>query len=686
MRNLDPNRAKWIRFRMGALLVLVASGFGALASTAWRVQVEEGHAWRAAAEAQSKRKLHVAPKRGTISDRHGTPFAVSIEVPSLSVDVAELLHGVEGQEAQAQALMDAARTLAKPLALDEHDLYQKLSKKKRFQWIKRRLSAEEVTAVQALVDPRKTDPNAKPLKGLSIDGEGQRYYPARTLLGPVLGRVAPDGTGQEGLELALDEELQGHAVEASKGGDDGAHAEDAATGHGIELAIDEGIQHVAEREIEAALKTYETRGASIVVLDPETGEILALASAPGFNPNDFVPTKDDTRLNHAVVDRFEPGSVMKVFTFAAALSKGVLAENEKIYCEHGYYELAGAKIHDTHENDLLTPTQILAKSSNIGTLKIALRLGEPELYGAFRRFGFGEPTGLPVPGESGGILRPRGRPWVEVETATASFGQGIGVTTMQLAMAMGAIANGGKLMEPILVRRVTDARGQTLRENVPHVRREVVPRGVAKTVAEMLTAVVEDGGTGVEAAIPGYRVAGKTATAQKADPATGRYSEDKYIASFVGFVPADKPKVVVAVVLDEPMIGRYGGDLAGPVFRRVAESSLRYLGVTPFKGSAKLADISRKDDVADRALDALRPTPPSTLAPPTDTSFGPPAPGASEVPDLTSLPAREALLRLTKLGLLPEMEGTGRLVRQQPAAGTRVPKGSKVHLVFEPGS
>ncbi len=219
---------------------------------------------------------------------------------------------------------------------------------------------------------------------------------------------------------------------------------------------------------------------------------------------------------------------------------------------------------------------MLAKSSNIGALKIGLALGEPALYAAYRRFGFGEPTGLPLPGEAAGVLRPKGRAWYDVETANASFGQGVSVTTVQLAVAMGAIANGGKLMEPILVRKVTDSRGTMIKEWTPHVRREAVPSGVAKTVAEMLTAVVEEGGTGVEAAMTGFRVAGKTATAQKVDSATGKYSQDHYTASFVGFVPAEKPRLVIAVVLDEPATGRYGGDLAGPVFRRVAEASLRY--------------------------------------------------------------------------------------------------------------
>jgi cell division protein FtsI (penicillin-binding protein 3) len=384
---------------------------------------------------------------------------------------------------------------------------------------------------------------------------------------------------------------------------------------------------------------------------------------------------------------------------AAALSAGTLKPTDAIDCEHGTYQLAGVTIHDTHLNDMLTPTQILAKSSNIGALKIGLELGEPALYAAYRRFGFGEPTGVPLPGEAAGVLRPKGRPWYEVETANASFGQGISVTTLQLAMAMGAIANGGKLLEPILVKRVSDGRGEVVRESPTRVRREAVSPWVAKTLSEMLTAVTEDGGTAVEAAVPGFRVAGKTSTAQKVDPATGKYSAEKYTAVFVGFVPADKPRLVIAVVLDEPMIGRYGGDLAGPVFRRVAEASLRYLGVTPSANDAALAGRGRSQaawlgaakrdgDPADLTLSMLKApaAPSSERSVPTSPAMGPPPPDAVRVPDATGMPAHEAVLAITKAGLVPVMEGSGRAVRQYPAPGAPASKGSTVRLVFEPAS
>jgi cell division protein FtsI (penicillin-binding protein 3) len=332
-------------------------------------------------------------------------------------------------------------------------------------------------------------------------------------------------------------------------------------------------------------------------------------------------------------------------------------------------------------------------SSNIGTAKIALGLGEQRLYEGFRRFGFGDATGIPFPGESVGVLRPRARPWVQVETAAASFGQGISVTALQLTMAMSAVANGGKLLEPVLVRRVTDGAGTALSEAQPRVRREAIPASVAKMMGEMLVAVTEGEGTGVEAAIPGFRVAGKTATAQKIDPATGKYTDTHYVASFVGFVPADKPRLVISVVLDEPMGGTYaGGSVAAPVFRRIGEMALRYLGVTP-RGSipmklSEVSDRAREGDPATSTYQVLTEAR-TAAAPITAGVVTPSAPmksGETRVPDLTGQPVREAIRSASAAGLVPTAFGTGRLAKIEPPSGTVLPKGSSVKLYFEPSS
>jgi cell division protein FtsI (penicillin-binding protein 3) len=695
MRNLDPARAKWIRVRMGIVCGLMGLGCGLIVSSAYKLQVDDGQAWREMAEAQRQRRLHVAPKRGTMYDRNGVPMAVSVEVPSVSADAFEMLRTVD-EKATPGAIKQIAVQLAKALHLDAAEVTTRIASRRRFVWLKRRVTADEVEAVRALGDPKKS---ANPIRGLQVEGEGRRYYPNRDLAGTTLGFVAPDGEGKEGLELQLEDELRGHAEEVKGLRDrsgrllfsEGVTDEQALAGHSVFLSIDQGIQYVAEQELNSAVRTYEATGGSIVVMDPNTGEILALASNPTYNPNDYSESPLESRRNRAIQDRFEPGSTIKVFTLAAALAAHTLTPTQKTYCEKGSMAIDNVIIHDTHVSEWLTPTQLLAVSSNIGAAKIGIELGESKLYDAFRRFGFGEPTGLPLPGEAAGVLRSRGRPWVPVETAAASFGQGVSTTTIQLAMAIGAIANGGRLMEPILVKKVTDGTGAIVHENPPKVRREAVPAQVAHTMAEMLVAVTEGEGTGIEAAFQGFKVAGKTATAQKADPETGRYTADRFVASFIGFVPADKPRIAIAVVLDEPMLTHAGGAVAAPVFRRVAQFSLRYLGVKPTGGTdVTLSTVARDAAMPEgSARGAASAVPWRTSAPPVSreapeiaVNQGP----SATLPTFVGMPAREALRMATALGVEPSLLGSGVVARQEPSAGAVVPRGTVIKLFLEPPS
>jgi cell division protein FtsI (penicillin-binding protein 3) len=678
---------------MGMLCGFMGLGLGAIVSGAYRVQVEDGQEWLELAERQRQRRLHIQPKRGTIYDRNGAPLAESVEVPSVSIDAVEMMRGIDPKYVKMRAQQYAER-IAAAIDLPVAEVADKILRHRRFAWLKRRISEDELEKVKALGDKAQR----YPIAGLTVEGEGHRFYPNRDLAGPLLGFVSPDGDGKEGLELSLEHELKGKASEVHGLRDrsgkllfsEGLEDEQALAGHNVYLTIDKGIQFTAERELAAAMKTYEAVGGSIVVVDPQTGEILALASAPSFNPNDYSVADPDARRNRALVDRFEPGSVMKVFTVATALAAKSVAPAASIYCEEGTMAIDNVVIHDTHVSKWLTVTQILSLSSNIGAAKIALGLGEPRLYEGFRRFGFGDTTGIPFPGESMGVLRPRGNPWVQVETATAAYGQGVSVTTLQLAMAMSAIANNGRLMEPLLVKRVADGTGVTLSDAAPRVRRDAVAPAAAQMVSEMLVAVTEGEGTGVEAAIPGFKVAGKTGTAQKIDPATHKYSDTHYVASFTGFVPVEKPRLVIAVVLDDPMGGTHaGGSVAGPVFRRVGEMALRYLGVTP-RGSVpmKLSDVSdrAKDDVATNTYQVLG----EARAPePKGGAVTPSAPlksGEARVPDLAALPLREAVKVLVGLGLSPVIEGSGRVARQEPPAGTVLPKGATIKLIFEPST
>ena len=674
---------------MGILCGLMGIGLGVVVSAAYGIQVERGDEWRELAEKQRQRRLHVAPKRGTVYDRNGTALAVSVEVPSISVDAYEMVRRVGDRELPA-FLDEASQRIGKVLSMEPTRVREKLARRRRFAWLKRRVTAEEVVAIRALGE------GDGKLAGLMVEGEGHRYFPNRELAGPMLGFVSPGGEGKDGLELTLNEELRGHIEEVRGLRDrsgrlifsEGVKNEKALAGHNVYLTIDQGIQYVAERELASAVHTHEAASGSVVVVDPSTGEILAMATYPSCNPNDIGKSEFSARRNRAITDQFEPGSTMKVFTMAAALSARTIAPTETVYCEDGAMAIDNVIIRDTHSSGWLTPTQLLAVSSNIGAAKLGLGLGERRLYEAFRRFGFGEQTNLPLPGETDGVLRPRGHPWVQVETAAASFGQGISVTTMQLAMGVAAIANRGRLLRPILVRRITDGAGNIVLDTPVKVVREAVSPNVARLVSEMLVAVTEGDGTGIEAAVPGFQTAGKTATAQKTDPATGKYSKDLYTASFIGFVPADHPRVAIAVVLDEPMITHAGGAVAAPVFRRIASMSLRYMGVNVKDAeTTPLADLGDEIDPAENTYAAVAPT--AAPVPPIATVRPSPSvaeSGAKAVVDVTGQPASSALRTLMKQGFVPQIIGSGRVMRQEPAAGTMVPLGTVIQLFLEPTS
>jgi cell division protein FtsI (penicillin-binding protein 3) len=688
VNRIKTDGGRFIRLRMGILCGLLALGMGLVVSAGYTLQIVDGDGWRDIAEKQRQRRLHMTPKRGTVYDRNGSALAVSVDVPSVSLDSVELLRSVPPQRVPVVA-RDAANRIAQALGIDPADVERKILKKRRFTWLKHYVTPEETEKVRVLSEGDAAIP------GLTVEGEGRRFYPRRELAASLLGFVSPDGDGKDGLELSLNPELEGHQEQLRGLRDrsgrllfaDGIQDEQALAGHDINLTIDQGIQFAAERALRNTARTFEAAAGSVVAVDPHTGEILALASYPGYNPNDYAESDPEARRERALSERFEPGSTMKMFTISAGLAAGTITPTQQLYCEKGAMPLDNVIIRDTHPSEWLTISKVLAVSSNICAAKIALGLGGEKLYEAFRRFGFGQPTELPLPGESAGVLRPQGRPWVQVETASAAFGQGIGVTALQLAMAASAIGNGGELMEPILVKRVSTATGEVLREAVPKVRRRAVPKSTAKTVAEMLIAVTEGEGTGVQAAIDGYQVAGKTATAQKADPRTGLYSVDKFIASFVGFVPAKDPVVAIAVVIDEPMIEHAGGSVAAPVFRELASMVLKYKGMVPAGTEhADPAELARTPDPANALYAAYREA--AGKKPPVqDVSPAARVPsGKIRLPDLTGYPLRLAIQKSIELGITPKVEGTGLLARQVPAPGEVVDHGAEVVLVFEPAT
>lgn len=688
MNRIRTNEGRWIRTRMAMLCGVLALGLGVIVSAAWDLMVSDGAAWEKLAERQRERRLRVRPKRGMIFDRSGGALAVSVEVPTISLDAIELLRHVP-PESVPKIARDAANRIAESLGLDPALVERKILAKRRWTWLKRHVSAAEVDAVRAL----SVGERGEKVRGLIVEGDPLRNYPRRELLGSLLGFVSPDGKGRDGLELALNGELEGHPDKLrglrDRAGklifDRSADDPRAFAGHNVYLTIDQALQFSAERELRNAAKTFEAIGGSVVALDPHTGEVLAMASFPGYNPNDYRVSDPSERRNRAVNDIFEPGSTMKIFTVAAALEKRVLLPTEQLYCEKGAMRVDNVTIRDTHPAEWLPVSQILAQSSNICSAKIGLGLGADALYEGFRAFGFGERAGLDVTGESAGTLRPAGRPWVQVETASAAFGQGISVTNLQMALATAVIANGGELYEPMIVRRVETATGELVREASPRVRRRVVRKDVAAQLAEMLVAVTEDGGTGLEAAIDGHLVAGKTATAQKADPKSGRYSLDDYVASFVGFVPAHDPRLVIAVTLDSPRVEHAGGSVAAPVFREVAQTGLRLLGVLPERRKkTDLAELAHAPDPA-RAAHAIllrnRGEPRGVQ----DVGQGEkPKPGQIRLPDWTGRPMKSTLKEASDLGIVTHVTGSGLLAEQIPGPGAVVDKGALIELTFRP--
>ncbi|MCG8556427.1 MAG: penicillin-binding protein 2, partial [Proteobacteria bacterium] len=580
----------------------------------------------------------------------------------------------------------ATELLSKHLEIDREIVLRRLRSDRYFVWIERRITPRQAAAVRALK-----------LAGIRMSREARRYYPNGRLAPHLLGFTDVDGRGIEGVELKLDDRLRGSSSSVPALRDrrgvvvfsEQLLDDRAAQGDDVYLTIDKTVQRIAERELQLAVRTFEARAGSVVILDPRNGEVLALANHPSFNPNDPGGAPIAYRRNRAVTDRFEPGSTVKPFTVAGALAAGALKPDEEIDCENGALEIAEYTIHDTRKWDRLTPADILKYSSNIGTAKIGMKLGRAGLYRALRRFGFGQRTGLPLPGETAGILR-HYRRWYEMDAATVAFGQGMSSTALQLAVATGALANGGRLMKTWLVREIRNARGEALESARPVVRRRVVPEWVARLVGDMLTSVTEPGGTADDASVEGYLAAGKTGTAQKADYERGGYAKDRWTASFVGFLPVHKPRIVVAVVIDEPVIAHYGGKVAGPAFRRIASAALRHLGVPAAHGGGALAKghRSRQTKVGSRhgagassrdAGNANKASLAETIA-----SRRKLAEGQVLVPHLLGASARSAIVATHDVDLKPVVEGSGVVVSQRPSAGSVAEQGSVLRLVLAP--
>lgn len=640
-----------LRIRVLVLATVLAAAFGGVSARLAWLQVIRHHELAALAERQYTHTVVLHAPRGPIVDRHGVALAASTPAESLFVQPRHVGDPVR-----------VAARLAPILGAPEPEIRAALVSPRPFVWLRRRLPPSVAERVRALREP-----------GLGLVPEPLRLYPNRELAAHVIGFEGVDG-GLEGVERAWEDTLVGAPGKAIVGRD--ALGRDVsmqhvlrapAPGRGVMLTLDANIQYVVEREIDGAWRRTGARGAMAVVLDPRTGDVLAAAARPTFNPNTFLDVHDrDVWRNRVVTDPFEPGSTFKMVMAAAALEEGVARPDDRVFAENGQITIAKTTIHDWKKYGWLTFAEVLQNSSNVGTIKLALALGAERYHRYVTAFGFGAPTGVGLLGESRGLVRDPQR-WSALSLPTMSIGQEVSVTALQLAAAFGAVANGGTLMRPRLARSVFEADGREIRRVEPSAVRQVISPDTARTLTQMLVRVVESG-TGHNAAIPGYDVAGKTGTAQKLDPVTRRYSRTPGVLSFVGFAPADEPRFVMLVLLDEPKNERWGSEAAAPVFASIGREILRYLEVPP--RDARTMQIVAGPGAETPAL------PPVRLVSTQD------ADDRGVMPDLRGRSLRPALGALAAIGLGVEITGRGVVVQQSPPPGSVLAPGTRARLTL----
>jgi cell division protein FtsI (penicillin-binding protein 3) len=612
-----------------------------------QVQIVRHDDYTLRATRQQERTLSLNPVRGSIRDVRGRVLAESVSAESVYAD--------------PQAIVDrrvAARALAPIVGDSAKEIEARLASDSGFVWIARQLPMNVADAVRKLKLP-----------GVYFLEEHRRSYPRGTLAANVIGYVGVDGGGLGGIEHSFDSYVRGRAGkvtilrDARRGaylvGAEGANR--PVDGNHVVLTIDSIVQFITERALAAAVDKYHADGGSAIVMDPRNGSILAMASVPTFDPNRFGDFPPIAWHNRNVQDMYEPGSTFKIVTASAGLEEGVVTPSQIIDCGNGEIDIAGTAIHEHGGTryGLISFEDVMVHSSNVGAIRVGLGVGPGRFYDYIHRFGFGERTGIELPGETAGLVR-RTEKWSALSNASMSIGQEIGVTPLQIVDAIAAVANGGVRVTPHIVERVVDERGNVLwRPQSPQPKRAISER-TAAVLNEILKTVVARG-TGQPAALPEHIVAGKTGTAQKKAPGHAGYALDKVVASFAGYVPADRPRLAILVVVDEPKGAQYGGTIAAPAFREIAEASLRYLNVPPSIPSRSvgadaplLAAFSQKE-----------------------------APAASAgVPDLRGLDARAAIARATAAGLLVRAQGSGVVQSQQPSPGEAPPVDKRLTLTL----
>lgn len=647
-----------LKFRIIMIFIFFFILFVALISRAFQLQVLSGQKLRKLATRQHTTVLQLPPERGVIYDRNGEKLAISIMADSVCADPSKIIDPAA-----------TSRRIAAILDLDGQEVFKKLSAPKSFCWLARRISPEQSALVQ----------NAD-IEGIFLVKEPKRFYPNGELAAHLLGFVGLDANGLEGLERRYDESLRGKPerlawARDAKGKKLFLRVEKNETQKdenlNLVLTIDNRIQYLVETSLKEAVLDKGAKGGLAIVMDPKTGEILALANQMGFNPNNVEGLKPDMWRNRAITDYYDPGSTFKPFLVAAAMEEKVVRETDRFFCENGNYKIADRVIHEANRkrHGTLTVREILKYSSNIGSAKIAQKMGKEKFYDYIKKFGFGEKTGIELPGESAGSVRPV-KNWVPVDTAMIAFGQGVSVTAIQLITAVSAIANNGVLMKPYIVRGVADQDNRLVKLYTPTTVRKVISPDVARRLTNMLTDVVgAEDGTGKNAKMVNVAVAGKTGTSQKFDSSRGVYSSEKVRTSFMGFFPAENPQVAILVVLDEPQRDKWGGVASAPVFKKIGEQILNC-----FKTNIRETPVFEKDKMEKVQLVSAE----QTIIPQNDEVSD-----ESSMPNFLGLTIREAMKKAKAESIELKISGNGWAVRQYPPAHTPLGNERLCNVVFE---
>ena len=625
----DLNRPRW---RVSIVGVLLLALFAAISFKALELQVLDRERAFKIAKKQHHGSSKLLPRRGKILDRNLKELAVNVDVKSVYVNPSEVEDPV-----------DISKTVSKHIDVSQKTVLSRASSKRSFVWLKR------------LVDPDVAETlEDMELEGVGFIEEPKRIYPNGHLLGQVLGFTNIDSNGIEGIEYRFDDLLIGTPRNITLKRDAFGRKiiqnpdivqdfdEENMAGHDIVLTIDSQIQHIVERELKEGIEAMNAEKGMAVLMNPETGEVLAMASYPFIDPNSYGKYPEANRRNLPIWYTYEPGSTMKLFLAASALEENKVNPDSLFDCEMGRRKVGAKVIKDVKPYGTITFADVVRVSSNIGASKIGELLGRDKYHSYLKKYGFGDKTGIDLPGESGGkVLAPK--KWGRIELATISFGQGISVTSLQLVTALSAIANGGYLMEPYIIKKIIGSDGSVIREKRPEVRARVMSYDTSYQMKLIMEQVVEEG-TGKKARISGFSVGGKTGTAQIPDPRNGGYYKDRYIASFIGIAPMDDPRLAMAVVVEAPRNKTHGGSVAAPIFREIAEKVLFHMGVSPKNVYA----------------------------------------GTKIMPDLSGMSVRDILKWSEQEGVKVEVKGSGYVTDQDPSPGDFIQEGTVCSIELQP--